>query len=117
MDVALRFGLAVDPSAKVGNLSVGDYFELTEGDRPAPDAAARYQHRCATIEPVFASIEHDMDFRRSSSRNEDTIVAELNKAQGGHADIGGYYYPDREKTTAVMRPSKTFNTTLEAAQG
>ena len=32
-------------------------------------------------------------------------------------DIGGYYYPDREKTAAVMRPSKTLNATLEAAQG
>jgi isocitrate dehydrogenase len=32
-------------------------------------------------------------------------------------DIGGYYYPDREKTTAVMRPSKTLNETLAGAQG
>ena len=31
-------------------------------------------------------------------------------------DIGGYYYPDREKTTAVMRPSKTFNEALETAR-
>ena len=32
-------------------------------------------------------------------------------------DIGGYYCPDSEKTTAVMRPSKTFNAALAAAQG
>lgn len=50
------------------------------------------------------------------SRNEDTIVAELAKAQGETVDIGGYYYPDSEKTTAVMRPSKTFNEALEASQ-
>ncbi|MGO9351553.1 MAG: NADP-dependent isocitrate dehydrogenase [Mycobacterium sp.] len=50
------------------------------------------------------------------AKNEDTIVAELNEGQGEEVDIGGYYLPDSEKTTAVMRPSKTFNATLEAAQ-
>ncbi|WP_349268734.1 isocitrate dehydrogenase, NADP-dependent [Mycolicibacterium parafortuitum] len=48
--------------------------------------------------------------------NESTIVEELNAVQGKPADIGGYYYPDAEKTTAVMRPSKTFNEALEAAR-
>jgi isocitrate dehydrogenase len=47
--------------------------------------------------------------------NEDTIVKELNAVQGSPADIGGYYYPDPEKTAAVMRPSKTFNDALAAA--
>ena len=46
--------------------------------------------------------------------NEDAIVAELNEVQGDSVDIGGYYYLDREKTTAVMRPSKTFNEALES---
>lgn len=45
-------------------------------------------------------------------KNEDTIVAELAEVQGAEADIGGYYAPDAEKTTAVMRPSKTFNDAL-----
>ena len=49
--------------------------------------------------------------------NEETIVSELNGVQGDSVDIGGYYYPDREKTTAVMRPSKTFNAALAATQG
>lgn len=48
----------------------------------------------------------------SLSENEDTIVAELAAVQGKPADIGGYYYPDPEKTTAVMRPSKTLNEAL-----
>ena len=39
-------------------------------------------------------------------------MSELAEVQGDSVDIGGYYYPDREKTTAVMRPSKTFNETL-----
>ncbi len=49
------------------------------------------------------------------AKNEDVIVGELSEAQGKPVDIGGYYYPDVEKTTAVMRPSKTFNAALEAA--
>jgi isocitrate dehydrogenase len=50
------------------------------------------------------------------TKNEDTIVAELAEVQGEPVDIGGYYQPDREKTTAVMRPSKTLNAALEDAQ-
>src|SRR6476660_7897698 len=45
----------------------------------------------------------------SLGENEDAIVSELAEAQGETVDIGGYYYPDSEKTTAIMRPSKTFN--------
>jgi isocitrate dehydrogenase len=54
---------------------------------------------------------------KALSESEDAIVAELNEAQGTPADIGGYYAPDVEKTTAVMRPSKTFNAALADAQG
>jgi isocitrate dehydrogenase len=46
------------------------------------------------------------------AKNEDVIVTELNEAQGNSVDIGGYYSPDKEKTTAVMRPSATFNAAL-----
>jgi isocitrate dehydrogenase len=53
----------------------------------------------------------------SLSENEETIVAELAEAQGEAVDIGGYYYPDNEKTTAIMRPSKTFNEALAASTG
>src|SRR3984885_9376297 len=45
---------------------------------------------------------------------EPTIVAELLAVQGKPVDIGGYYLPDAEKATAVMRPSKTFNEALAA---
>ncbi|MBI2697866.1 isocitrate dehydrogenase, NADP-dependent [Mycobacterium gordonae] len=50
------------------------------------------------------------------AKNEDAIVSELNAVQGEEADIGGYYYPDPDKTTAVMRPSKTLNDALAAAR-
>lgn len=53
----------------------------------------------------------------SLRENEDTILAELAEAQGETVDIGGYYQPDSEKTTAIMRPSKTFNEALAASQG
>jgi transposase len=42
-----------------------------------PDARARYNQRMATVEPVFASVEHDMGFRRLCSRLERTIRAEV----------------------------------------
>ena len=51
------------------------------------------------------------------AKNEEAIVAELNEAQGEPVDIGGYYAPDTEKAVKVMRPSKTFNDALAAAQG
>ncbi|MDN5745811.1 MAG: NADP-dependent isocitrate dehydrogenase [Nocardioidaceae bacterium] len=46
--------------------------------------------------------------------NEDKIAEELIAVQGKPADIGGYYYPDGEKTSSVMRPSATLNETLAA---
>jgi isocitrate dehydrogenase len=61
--------------------------------------------------------EHFATLAKALTENENAIVAELNESQGAPVDIGGYYYPDRAKTTAVMRPSKTFNAALEAAQG
>jgi len=45
--------------------------------------------------------------------DEETIVAELNEVQGSPVDLGGYYFVDREKTDAVMRPSTTFNAAIE----
>ncbi len=41
--------------------------------------------------------------------NADEIDAELIAAQGSPADLGGYYLPDDELTSAVMRPSAKFN--------
>ena len=49
--------------------------------------------------------------------NEQTIVDELNNAQGKPAEIGGYYRPDRELTARIMRPSATLNAVIDAMQG
>lgn len=43
------------------------------------------------------------------SSNESKIVDELNKAQGSAIEMDGYYFPNREKVSAAMRPSKIFN--------
>ena len=39
----------------------------------------------------------------------DTIAAEMIAVQGKPAELGGYYRPDPDKTSAVMRPSETLN--------
>jgi isocitrate dehydrogenase len=44
--------------------------------------------------------------------NERAIVRELAAVQGKPVDIGGYYMPDADKCTAVMRPSTTLNEAL-----
>ena len=44
--------------------------------------------------------------------NEEKIAAELIAVQGNPVDIGGYYRPDDDKTSAVMRPSVTLNEAL-----
>ncbi|EFV14123.1 NADP-dependent isocitrate dehydrogenase [Segniliparus rugosus] len=51
------------------------------------------------------------------AENEDLIVQELADVQGKPTDIGGYYAADSDTLTAVMRPSKTFNTIMAAPRG
>jgi isocitrate dehydrogenase len=51
---------------------------------------------------------------KSLVANEPKIIAELNTVQGKPADMGGYYAPQPERVTALMRPSATFNAALEA---
>ena len=52
------------------------------------------------------------DLAATLTEQEQTITDELIGVQGEPADIGGYYRPDDEKASAVMRPSKTFNDAL-----
>ena len=46
---------------------------------------------------------------KTLAESEETVVEELLAVQGAPADIGGYYRPDADKATAVMRPSATLN--------
>lgn len=43
------------------------------------------------------------------SENKESIVNELNKAQGKRVEIGGYYKFDDKLVSNIMRPSKLFN--------
>ena len=45
--------------------------------------------------------------------NAEQIDSELLSAQGSPADLGGYYWPEETKVTAVMRPSATFNKIID----
>ncbi|MEW5809758.1 MAG: NADP-dependent isocitrate dehydrogenase [Actinomycetota bacterium] len=95
------------PSRKTGELdNRGSQFYLTM--YWAQELAAQSE------DPELA--EHFGPLAQTLSDNEQSIVEELNAVQGEAVDIGGYFYPDREKTTAVMRPSKTFNSALESLQ-
>jgi isocitrate dehydrogenase len=96
-----------NPSRKVGELdNRGSQFYL-----------AMYWAQELTAQSEDKELaEHFAPLAKQLAEHEDAIVAELNEAQGNPVDIGGYYYPDSEKVTAVMRPSKTFNATLEAAR-
>ncbi|HSU75240.1 MAG TPA: NADP-dependent isocitrate dehydrogenase [Terrabacter sp.] len=57
-----------------------------------------------TFAPVAKALEDNIG----------TISQELVDAQGRPVDIGGYYRPDADKVTSVMRPSKTFNDIVDA---
>lgn len=97
-----------NPSRKTGELdNRGSQFYLAM--YWAQELAAQTED--AELSAYFAPLA------KALADNEETIVSELNGVQGDSVDIGGYYYPDPEKVTAVMRPSKTFNEALESAHG
>ena len=50
---------------------------------------------------------------RRPAENEESIVSELNAAQGSPVDIGGYYEPTESLVSQQMRPSETFNSILD----
>ncbi|WP_288832384.1 NADP-dependent isocitrate dehydrogenase, partial [uncultured Corynebacterium sp.] len=92
------------PSRKVGEIdNRGSHFYLAlnwaeELAKQTDDASV-----AATFAPVAEALR----------ANEETIAAELLDVQGSPADLGGYYLPDDAKTSAVMRPSATFNKIID----
>ena len=61
------------------------------------------QDEDAEIKAAFSGISSEL------AAQEETISRELLEVQGEPIDLGGYYLPDEEKATALMRPSPTFN--------
>ena len=95
------------PSPKTGQLdNRGSQFYLTMYWAQALAA----QTQDAELAKRFAPLA------KALTANEQKIVDELNAVQGQAVDIGGYYFPDRQKVSAVMRPSQTFNEVLATAQ-
>lgn len=68
------------------------------------------QSEDAALQARFSKLADELE------ANEAKINEELMAAQGKPVDIGGYYKPDREKATAAMRPSQTFNSILAASE-
>ena len=60
----------------------------------------------ADLAAAFATLAETL------ASSEETITAELIGVQGNPVDIGGYYRPDDEKASTVMRPSATLNEAL-----
>ncbi|MNE50426.1 Isocitrate dehydrogenase [NADP] [compost metagenome] len=93
------------PARKVGGIdNRGSHFYLTLYWAQALAA----QSDDAALQARFAPLA------KALAENEATIVAELNAVQGKPAEIGGYYYPDAELTSKVMRPSQTLNSAIAA---
>ncbi len=51
---------------------------------------------------------------KTLKNSEKNIIKELNDVQGSAIDIGGYYYPNRNKMNSFMRPSKLFNSIIDS---
>ena len=96
------------PSPKTGELdNRGSQFYLALYWAQELAAQSEDKELQAHFKPLAATL----------TSREKTIVGELSDVQGKPVDIGGYYLPDVEKTSAAMRPSATFNDALAGAQG
>jgi isocitrate dehydrogenase len=92
------------PSRKVGELdNRGSHYYLARYWAQALAEQDDDADLAAAIAPLAERLAAD----------EVAILAELSEVQGRPVDLGGYYFADRDKASAVMRPSATFNTTLD----
>ena len=76
---------------------------------------ARYWAEAVATQTEDAALaEKFAPIAKALADGEETIMAELNGAQGPAQDVGGYYRPNVERATAAMRPSSTFNEIIDA---
>ena len=107
-DIAIGRYLANNkgPARKVGDLdNRGSHFYFAMYWAEALAAQTKDAALAAHFKPVAEAMV----------AAEPPIVGELNGAQGGAVEIGGYYHPDPSKTEAAMRPSATLNAIVERA--
>ncbi|KAA0257931.1 NADP-dependent isocitrate dehydrogenase [Deferribacter autotrophicus] len=92
------------PGRKVGQLdNRGEHFYFA---MYWAEALAE-QNEDAELKEVFTKVAKAM------KDNEEKILREIMDAEGKPLDIGGYYHPDKEKISAAMRPSATFNEIID----
>lgn len=97
-------GEGKSPSRKVGEIdNRGSHFYLALYWAEALAA----QDEDAELAERFGQLASDL---RAS---EDKIAGELLDVQGKEVDLGGYYRPDEEKVSSVMRPSLTLNNIID----
>jgi isocitrate dehydrogenase len=96
------------PSPKAGQLdNRGSHFYL-----------ALYWAQALAAQSEDAALKaHFAPLAKTLADNEKKIVDELNAVQGKPADVGGYYAFNPAKAIEVMRPSRTFNATVDALAG
>ena len=88
------------PARKIGDIdNRGSHFFL-----------AMYWAQELAAQNVDAELKAEFTpIAKAMTDNEEKIVAELAAAQGKSVDMGGYYLPNDELTSAAMRPSTTLN--------
>lgn len=92
------------PSRKVGEIDTrGSHFYL----------ALYWAESLAAQRDDPALADHFRPLAEALAKNESTIMGELNATQGAPSDVGGYYYPDKNKASAAMRPSQTLNNLID----
>ncbi len=93
------------PARKVGQIdNRGSHFYLALYWAEALAA----QGKDKELQAKFAKVAKQLQ------ESESKINAELIGAQGKPVDMGGYYQPDRAKTSRAMRPSPTLNAIIDA---
>lgn len=92
------------PKRKVGQLDTrGSHYWIARFWAEELAAQREDAELAKVFEPVAAKLVE----------NEEKILSEIAQTEGTPKDIGGYYHPDDDKTTAAMRPSKTFNEIID----
>lgn len=92
------------PSRKVGELdNRGSHFYVALYWAEALAEQTEDADLAAAIKPVAQELR----------ANEEAILTELNEVQGKEVSIDGYYYPNNDMTSEVMRPSATLNRIID----
>lgn len=94
------------PSRKVGNIdNRGSHFYLA---LYWAESLAE-QNEDSALKMEFSQLHQQL------MTSESVIVNELLSVQGHPVDLGGYYHPDLDQVSKLMRPSNTFNRILNQA--